>query len=93
MKQVKDVYNHQAESYDEEYDVPYYRLYHEITWHNIKRFLPKRQNSLILDDSYIRFEVWSILPFTVDSLAILYRIEIMISTPFPLPTFFSTNNF
>ncbi len=31
MKQVKDVYDHQAESYDKEYDVPYYRLYHEFT--------------------------------------------------------------
>ena len=49
MKQVKDFYDNQAESYDKEYDVPYYRLYHEITWHNIKRFLPKRKNSLILD--------------------------------------------
>lgn len=49
MKQVKDFYDNQAESYDKVYDMPYYRLYHEITWYNIKRFLPKRKNSFILD--------------------------------------------
>lgn len=39
-----------AENYDAKCDDDLYmRLYEDITWDNIKRFLPKKQNSLILD--------------------------------------------
>ena len=49
MKQVRIFYDMEAESYDNDYDVPYWRLYNEITWHNIRKFLPKKKNPLILD--------------------------------------------
>jgi hypothetical protein len=46
---VKKFYDRIAEDYDKEYDTPYMKLYNEITWGNIKRFLPKRKNAIILD--------------------------------------------
>ena len=49
MKSVKEFYDKTAEDYDKQYDTPYWKLYHEITWDNMKRFLPKRKNAIILD--------------------------------------------
>ena len=46
---VREFYEKTAEDYDKEYDAPRWKLYHEIAWENIKRFLPKRRNGLILD--------------------------------------------
>lgn len=46
---VKEFYERTAEDYDKGYETPYWRLYHEITWENIKRFLPKGKNAVILD--------------------------------------------
>jgi len=46
---VKKFYDRIAEDYDKEYDTPYMKLYNEITWGNIKRFLPKRKKAIILD--------------------------------------------
>jgi ubiquinone/menaquinone biosynthesis C-methylase UbiE len=46
---VKEFYERTAGEYDEDYERPYWKLYHEITWNNIKRFLPKRKNAVILD--------------------------------------------
>lgn len=49
MNQVREFYEKTAENYDKEYEAPRWKLYHEIAWENIKRFLPKRRNGLILD--------------------------------------------
>jgi len=49
MPSVKEFYEKTAEVYDKEYDEPYWKLYHEITWANIRRFLPRRENATILD--------------------------------------------
>ena len=49
VNQVREFYEKTAEDYDKEYAAPRWKLYHEITWENIKRFLPKRRNGLILD--------------------------------------------
>ena len=46
---VKEFYERTAEEYDKDYERPYWKLYHEITWNNIKQFLPKRKNAVILD--------------------------------------------
>ena len=46
---VKDYYDRTALEYDNEYDVPYWKLYHEIIWENIKLFLPKNKDAIILD--------------------------------------------
>lgn len=46
---VKEFYERTAEEYDKDYERPYRKLYHEITWNNIKQFLPKRKNAVILD--------------------------------------------
>lgn len=46
---VKEFYERTAEEYDKGYETPYWRLYHEITWRNIKHFLPKGENAVILD--------------------------------------------
>jgi len=48
-EKVEEFYDKIAEEYDKQYQTPYWTLYHEITWHNIKQFLPKRRNSIILD--------------------------------------------
>lgn len=49
VKLVKEFYDKAAKDYDKEYEEPYWRLYQEITWQNIRRFLPKRKNAVILD--------------------------------------------
>jgi ubiquinone/menaquinone biosynthesis C-methylase UbiE len=46
---VREFYDKAAEDYDREYETPRWKLYHEIAWENIKRFLPKRKDGLILD--------------------------------------------
>jgi S-adenosylmethionine-dependent methyltransferase len=46
---VKEFYNKIAEDYDKEYETTYMRLYNEITWSNIKRFLPKHKSAVVLD--------------------------------------------
>ena len=48
-EKVEEFYDKVAEEYDKQYQTPYWTLYHEITWHNIKQFLPKRRRSIILD--------------------------------------------
>lgn len=48
-EKVEEFYDKIAEEYDKKYQTPYWRLYHEITWNNIKKFLPKKKNALILD--------------------------------------------
>jgi len=46
---VREFYDKKAEDYDKSYETPYWRLYHEITWHNIRRFLPRKRNAIVLD--------------------------------------------
>ena len=46
---VKEFYEKTAKEYDKDYETPYWKLYHEITWENIKQFLPRRRDGLILD--------------------------------------------
>jgi len=48
-KTAKNYYEKIAEEYDKQYQTPYWNLYNEITWNNIKQFLPKRKNVTILD--------------------------------------------
>ncbi len=38
-----------AEQYESDYSSPYWQLYDEITWRNMKRFLPKKKKAVILD--------------------------------------------
>lgn len=42
-------HNKNAEEYEKSYEDPYWQLYFEITWHNVKKYLPKSKNSIILD--------------------------------------------
>lgn len=49
VNKVRDFYEKTAEDYDKEYETSRWRLYNEITWENIKQFLPKGRNGLILD--------------------------------------------
>lgn len=50
MQTESEVYHDRvARQYDRTYQTPYWRLYHEVTWHNIERFLPKADGSYILD--------------------------------------------
>lgn len=44
---VERYYDEKAPFYDGEYKTPFFRLYNEITWENIKRFLPEK--GVILD--------------------------------------------
>ena len=46
---VEQYYDEKAPYYDGEYETPFFDLYFEITWDNIKRFLPPPKNTLILD--------------------------------------------
>jgi len=46
---VKEFYERTAKDYDKEYEEPHWKLYNEITWENLKQFLPKRKTALILD--------------------------------------------
>jgi len=48
-KSAREFYDKTAEDYDKSYETPYWRLYHEITWHNIRRFLPRRRNATVSD--------------------------------------------
>ena len=48
-EKVEKFYDKIAKEYDQKLETPYWKLYHEITWHNIKRFLPKKKNATILD--------------------------------------------
>ena len=48
-EEVEEFYDKIAEEYDKLYESPYWKLYHEITWQNIKQFLPKKKNAFILD--------------------------------------------
>ena len=45
---VEHYYDEKAPLYDGEYKTPFYRLYNQITWENVKKFLPV-SGSLILD--------------------------------------------
>lgn len=47
--QVKNLYNKTAQDYDQQYETPYWKLYNAITWHNLRKFLPKNKKSIILD--------------------------------------------
>ena len=47
-KQVSSFYNSIASHYEEDYEEPVWTLYNDITWHNLKKHLPK-PGSLILD--------------------------------------------
>lgn len=46
---VEDFYDEKAPYYDGEYKTPFFSIYKEITWDNIKRFLPPERDSIILD--------------------------------------------
>lgn len=46
---VREFYERTAEDYDREYQVPYWQLYHEITWNNVRKFLPEERNAVVLD--------------------------------------------
>jgi ubiquinone/menaquinone biosynthesis C-methylase UbiE len=49
VEPVKEFYEETAKEYDKDYQTPYWKLYHEITWENIKQFLPRKRDGLILD--------------------------------------------
>lgn len=49
IREVEEYYNKIAKEYDELYETPYWKLYNEITWDNIKKFLPKKKDAFILD--------------------------------------------
>jgi ubiquinone/menaquinone biosynthesis C-methylase UbiE len=38
-----------ATKYESAYKNPYWNLYSEITWHNLKKYLPKKKKAIILD--------------------------------------------
>ncbi len=47
---VSKYYDKIADHYEEDYsDDPYWKIYYDITWHNIKKHLPKDKSSLIID--------------------------------------------
>lgn len=50
IEKVEKFYDEFAEEYDKELrEHPFWKLYNQITWHSIRRFLPKNKNSIILD--------------------------------------------
>jgi ubiquinone/menaquinone biosynthesis C-methylase UbiE len=49
LKKVLQFYERTAGEYDKDYEIPYWKLYHEITWQNLKQFFPKTRNAAILD--------------------------------------------
>ena len=49
LNKVMQFYEKTAGEYDKDYEIPYWKLYHEITWQNLKQFLPKTRNAAILD--------------------------------------------
>jgi S-adenosylmethionine-dependent methyltransferase len=49
-KRVSGYYDEIAEHYEEDYECdPFWRLYYDITWHNIRKHLPKDRKALIID--------------------------------------------
>lgn len=42
-------HNKISKEYEKEYQTPYWNLYNEITWHHIKKYLPKEKKYPILD--------------------------------------------
>jgi len=38
-----------AEKYESSYTDPYWQLYFEVTWHNLKKYIPKKKKAIILD--------------------------------------------
>lgn len=46
---VEKYYDEKAPYYDGEYRTPFFDLYKEITWDNIRRFLPQSKEGVILD--------------------------------------------
>lgn len=42
-------YNEKAQEYEKEYQTPYWNLYHEVSWENIKKYLPKDKKYPIFD--------------------------------------------
>lgn len=42
-------YDKIAEKYESGYDEPYWQLYNEVTWHNLKKYIPKNKKATILD--------------------------------------------
>jgi len=38
-----------AKEYELSYSDPYWQLYHEVTWHKIKKYLPTKEGAKILD--------------------------------------------
>ncbi|MFC1723766.1 hypothetical protein ACFL0V_06505, partial [Nanoarchaeota archaeon] len=49
MSKASKFYDKEAPHYEEDYmDDPYWQLYHDITMHNIKKYLPKKP-SMIAD--------------------------------------------
>jgi ubiquinone/menaquinone biosynthesis C-methylase UbiE len=49
LNKVMQFYEKNAGEYDKDYAIPYWKLYQEITWRNLKRFLPKTKEAVILD--------------------------------------------
>jgi len=51
VKKTKSTIYHDkiAEEYESSYLEPYWRLYFEVTWHNLKKYLPKKKGARILD--------------------------------------------
>ena len=51
VKKTKSTIYHEknAEEYESSYSEPYWRLYFEVTWHNLKKYLPKKKGARILD--------------------------------------------
>lgn len=50
VSKVGQYYDEIAREYDQEYsESPYWRLYEAITWENMRRYLPKHKEALILD--------------------------------------------
>lgn len=45
LEPVIEFYERMAQDYDKQYETPYWKLYHEITWENLRRFLPKRRGA------------------------------------------------
>jgi len=49
MKEVRSYYNEKAESYDEIFDMLYFKVYDAITWRYIEPYVPTNPDALVLD--------------------------------------------
>ncbi len=49
MEEVKLYYDEKAKSYDETFDMLYFKVYDEITWRYIEPYVPIDPNALVLD--------------------------------------------